>query len=413
MVVFARSLEFLKSQGAIWRETKPGAFELWVEYSRLRDLNGQANGKIEAALREWHKGLHEKHPAKKLSRWLHVDEFGPWRDRDISWIGGGGPRYNVIHPKTKKPCKVPDRGWGFATPESMQRQIDLGLVEFREDHTKPPFLKRHLRPHVEELREDEEGEEEGMDGDEDIALQVMPSVIYKQSQTAVRYLRGLLGENVFENPKDYLVLSRLFNYCTGPDDLILDSFAGSGSAGQATLESNKRDNGHRRFILIQQTFDSKGDAEADRNICRTVTQPRLCKSAKQERYDLNFTYARLGPKLFGEYRDFGDQPPAYEELAKYVFYTETSHEFDRKALDSKTGRIGEHAGTAYYLLYAPSAKEDRALDLEWLKKVGAKEKCKKLVDYCEKLWAHRDELTVWEKQASKSLRTMLVPVNLK
>ena len=68
-----------------------------------------------------------------------------------------------------------------------------------------------------------------------------------------------------------------------------------------------------------------------------------------------FTYARVGEPLFGEYKDFGDKLPPYEDIAKYVFYTETSHEFpgttkkQNPAWDKKAGRIGEHAGRSYYL----------------------------------------------------------------
>ena len=89
---------------------------------------------------------HVIHPSKTLSRYKHVDEYGPWRDRDISWPSAGGPRYDVLHPKTHKPRKVPEAGCRFATPEAMQRQIDLNLVEFRRTHTERPFRKAHLKP---------------------------------------------------------------------------------------------------------------------------------------------------------------------------------------------------------------------------------------------------------------------------
>jgi adenine-specific DNA-methyltransferase len=127
----------------------------------------------------------------------------------------------------------------------------------------------------------------------------------------------------------------------------------------------------------------------------------------------SFTYVRLGPKLFGEYREFDDRLPAFEELAKYIFYTETSQDFEPKAIDARTGRIGEHRGTAYYLLYTPNGKEDRALDLAWLKEVGKKENSHKLVVYCEKLWLHRDDLAKWERENGRTARPMVVPFNLK
>jgi UDP:flavonoid glycosyltransferase YjiC (YdhE family) len=51
-----------------------------------------------------------------------------------------------------------------------------------------------------------------------VGLQVMPSVIYKQSQVAVKYLRKLMGKKVFENPKDYEVIARLIRYVTKPGE---------------------------------------------------------------------------------------------------------------------------------------------------------------------------------------------------
>src|SRR5205823_3992223 len=108
-----------------------------------------------------------------------------------------------------------------------------------------------------------------------------------------------------------------------------------------------------------QPFDSKDQAEDKFNIAQEVTQPRVSKVIAGYSYHVNkgkkkgqgltaeglggsFTYARLGPRLFGEYRDLGENLPAYEELAKYIFYTETSREFDAAAVNKKTGRIGEH-----------------------------------------------------------------------
>ena len=416
MLVFAKSMELIKTRGTVWRETKPGAAELWDEYLRLRKKIGKNDEQIESALKDWHKNLPDKHAAKKLGRWLHVDQWGPWRDRDISWIGGGGPRYDVPHPITKKPCKVPDRGWGFATIESMQHQIDLGVVEFREDHTQPPLLKRHLKPRVEELHEEEESPDQDNSAEDEIGLQVMPSVIYKQSQAAVKYLRALLGENAFENPKDYLVLSRLISYCTGGNDIILDSFAGSGSLGQAVLESNRQDGSSRSFVLIQQPFDTKKDKDQDRNICQKVTQPRLCKAAKQEKYDLAFTYAHIGPALFNEYRHLGNKLPPFKEIAKYVFYTETSHECDLAKINETTGFIGStdlDGGTSYYLFYNANGKEDRELSTATLADLAKKDKNKSWVIYCEKIWLHGDQLRKFQREHNRRVRPMLVPFNLK
>ena len=244
------------------------------------------------------------------------------------------------------------------------------------------------------------------------------------------YLRVLSDKEVFTTPKPIGLIQRILDIATNVGDTILDSFAGSGTTAQAVLERNAMDNGSRRFVLVQMAFDSKEQEKAKVNISQSITAERarrviegysytrrMAKGKKKKEsvagVSGSFTYCSLGESLFGEYRNFGKNLPAYEELAKYIFYTETSQEFDPKAMNAKTGRIGEHRGTAYFLLYAPKAKEDVALDMVWLNEVGAKEKCKKLVVYCEKLWAHRDELLVWEKKHGKSLRSMIVPNGLK
>lgn len=172
-----------------------------------------------------------------------------------------------------------------------------------------------------------------------------------------------------------------------------------------------------------ETIQQEKDKE---NICQKITSKRIRsviqgytyatqkdKKEKVEGLGGSFTYGRVGKPLFGEYRDLGENLPVYEELAKYIFYTETSREFDRKEVNSKTGKIGEHNGTSYYLLYTPNGKEDQTLDLKWLKGLEKIEKNKNLVVYCEKIWIHRDDLAKHTMETGRTVRPMLVPFNLK
>ena len=99
--------------------------------------------------------------------------------------------------------------------------------------------KAHLIPVPEELLDDEpDADENG--GEEEMGLQVMPSVLYKQSQVAIKYLRKLLDGKIFDNPKDHEILARLIEYVTTSGDLVLDFFAGSGPTGQAVMEINAK-----------------------------------------------------------------------------------------------------------------------------------------------------------------------------
>jgi DNA modification methylase len=52
-------------------------------------------------------------------------------------------------------------------------------------------------------------------------------------------------------PKPVGLLRRILRIAAGPDALVLDPFAGSGTTAQAVLEQNASDGGHRRFVLIE------------------------------------------------------------------------------------------------------------------------------------------------------------------
>jgi adenine-specific DNA-methyltransferase len=234
------------------------------------------------------------------------------------------------------------------------------------------------------------------------------------------------GKSVYETPKPVELIKRIIQIASSEDDLVLDSFGGSGTTAHAVLLANKEDGGTRSFVLAQLPYDTKEQEKGRFNICQQVTAQRVRrvidgytsttqKGKKEKKAALagTFTYAKVGSSLFGEYRDLGKKLPSYEELAKYIFYTETSRDFDKKFVNSKTGKIGEYRKTSYYLLYTPNNKEDQALDLKWLRSLEKSEKNRNLVVYCEKIWIHRDDLAKYEKDTARKVRPMLVPFNLK
>lgn len=86
-------------------------------------------------------------------------------------------------------------------------------------------------------------------------------------------LSNIITQNIFSYPKPVslikYLLSLYYNYDLKQHNnnfTVLDFFAGSGTTGQAVMELNKEDGGHRKFILCTNN---------ENNICTGVTYPRL------------------------------------------------------------------------------------------------------------------------------------------
>jgi Adenine specific DNA methylase Mod len=88
-------------------------------------------------------------------------------------------------------------------------------------------------------------------------------------------LKQILGNKNFPYPKPLSLIQGLLAQATGPDDTVLDFFAGSGTTGHAVLALNAEDGGNRRFILVSST-EATVD-EPDKNVCRDICQVRLAR----------------------------------------------------------------------------------------------------------------------------------------
>jgi adenine-specific DNA-methyltransferase len=77
-IVFAKSLARLKELNTVWREPKPGAQEIWQKYLEFRQQHLNDDSVIETELQAWYRNLPKSHPSKTLSRYRHVDKYGPW-----------------------------------------------------------------------------------------------------------------------------------------------------------------------------------------------------------------------------------------------------------------------------------------------------------------------------------------------
>ena len=306
VLVYAKAKSLLRDQGTLWREEKPGAREIWDEYARLRAVHGDDNAAIEQDISKWFSGLPKSDPAKKWARYRRIDDAGPWRDRDISWPGGDGPRYEVIHPGTGRPCKIPEAGWRFSDPDEMQRQVELGLVVFRDDHTEPPFRKAHLRPIP--------GEGGAVLGDDELSLasQVRGTYFYKQSQVAVRHLRDLMGSKVFNNPKDHRELSRLFEYVLdGADGIVMDFFAGSGSTAEAVFELGARTGQACPVILVQLPESLDDNLATATGAAKTTIRNAIEYLRQRDKPNLISELTKLRLRAAGDFVGEGEAHPMW------------------------------------------------------------------------------------------------------
>lgn len=232
IVCFCKSREYLRETEIVWRTKKEGIDKIYKFVDELKAKYKDDYKSITQELKKWYSTLDKAEVAKQHAHYNKVDERGIYFPSDISWPGGGGPMYDLIHPKTLKSVKKPSRGWIYPQKETMDSKIKENRVDFGEDETRVPTLKKYLT------------ETEG---------QVLPSVLYKDRRAAMKRLRNLMDGDLFENPKDEEIIKKLIEATCDKDEeaIIIDFFAGSGTTSQAVLELNNEDGGNRKFILVQ------------------------------------------------------------------------------------------------------------------------------------------------------------------
>ncbi len=157
------------------------------------------------------------------------------------------PEYFVplIHPTTKQPCAVPERGWRYP-PETMQELVEKDEVLFGDDHTTIPRRKYYL--------------------DENLEENVSSLLYYGGSDDALISGLGLSYDDPSLKPLE--VAKDLIEPVVDSSSLVCDFFAGSGTTAHAVMNLNREDGGERKYILVEMAdyFD-------------TVLKPRIQKVA--------------------------------------------------------------------------------------------------------------------------------------
>ena len=230
ILAYFRDAQFIRDNKIVWREKKQGLEDIYAKYEALKKEYGDDYKAMEKELKAWYKGLPDGHPAKDHSHYSRIDAQGIFFADNISWPGGGGPKYDILHPITNKPVKIPSRGW-LTNEKTMQEWIAQGRVAFGADENGVPTLKSYLK---------------------DRELSVPYSVFYKDGRASSKRLATLMGDKVFENPKDEEIIQRLIEFCgTDDGDIVMDFFSGSATTAHALFLANVNQNKNRKFILVQ------------------------------------------------------------------------------------------------------------------------------------------------------------------
>ncbi len=164
---------------------------------------------------------------------------------------------------------------------------------------------------------------------------------------------------VFANPKPPSLIDRILRIATGPDAIVLDSFAGSGTTAHAVLALNKEDGGSRKFIMVEcEDYADSVTAERVRRVINGVPDAR--DKSLRAGFGGSFTYCTLGAPIELEGMLTGDALPAYPALAAYLLHTASGISAGQAELTPRNddGLFYTDGKIDYYLLYEP--------DVDWL-----------------------------------------------
>ena len=208
------------------------------------------------------------------------DPRGPWRTSNIkSTIKPIEEAFTITDPDTGKQYT---NTWAFSK-ESLEKMIKEKRILWKESL---PKQKEFLYEMTNENK----------------AIKSNWGVFDAQSTTV--YLKTLIPEVLFENPKPINLMKYLISVASKKDDLIMDFFSGSGTTAQAIFETNLEDGGKRHFVLVQTNEDTFAeDTEAYKMGIKNIAdfgKIRVLKTGKKikEESPLNTQELDTGFRVF-------------------------------------------------------------------------------------------------------------------
>ncbi|MFI3174785.1 MAG: site-specific DNA-methyltransferase [Bacillota bacterium] len=246
-------------------------------FSLLADLK-KKNVSIKNAEEELKKLYNKKGYDRGITLYNNLNEnYEPWGKINMSWPNADtfGPRFDVLHPRTNQPTKVPDRGWRW-NQETFNQNLDYdnviarhdgsymcGSIWFAKDENTQPSSIKYLR---------------------DVATMLLRSIISLKSDGGVEVEKIFDGKSFFSYPKPVSLLSTIIQSIDEKDGLYLDFFSGSATTAHAVMQLNAEDGGNRKFICVQlpERTDEKSEAHKNgyHNICE-IGKERIRRAGKK------------------------------------------------------------------------------------------------------------------------------------
>ena len=270
----------------------------------------------------------------KIYKNTNNDPKGRWRGIPMTAQGyRPNQMYEIITPSGAVHTPPEGRCWSTIEPE-FKKLLSQGRIYFGKDGKSQPNTIRYL------------SEVEGF-----IPWTWWTHEEVGHTDEAKKEIQSIFGtQTAFDTPKPTRISERILQIATNPGDLILDSFAGSGTTGHAVLRLNAANSKlePRRSILVE--MEAKVAKEVTRErVSRLAQGYTNAKGDKVEGLGGGFRFCELGEPLFDESGQIRETVK-FGELARHVYFSETREPLPRERVPN-TPLLGVCRGVAVYLLF--------------------------------------------------------------
>lgn len=200
------------------------------------------------------------------------DPRGPWASANMVGIATADRRpnlhYDLIDPESRINYGRPEMGWRYE-PKTMDQLIAERRILWPTDPNGRPRRKAFISE---------------LDSDFTGISSIIGEGLFTRDGTAD--LDALFDTRVFSFPKPVELIASLIDQGAGPDDIVVDFFAGSGTTGQALMTQNVSKGLSRRFILVQlpEPLDPDDrDQKTAADFCKKLKRPQNIAELTKER----------------------------------------------------------------------------------------------------------------------------------